>query len=278
MVLGSTIAIAGGLTLRHFLQQETLLRQKRAAAEQERAAAEEKQAVAEQERATAEEKRSAAEEALELAVLAQKEIRQDLAATLHDTLAADLVRIALSSRSLAETIDDPRVSEIAEELEDASRATLRDLRAVIATTKAQRVEEAEPTIASVVQTCGVMLSRRNIKFSADLPENLDAGCSAGLKKNIALVIQESSMNILKYGKDGSEASLSIEIAEEAVDIMITNECASEPIGHQDEITGGFGLTSLSARIADAGGFLDASHRGNRWVLVAHLLDRVKERV
>lgn len=279
VILGSTIAIAGGLTLRHFQQQETLLKQKRAAAEQERAAAKEKQAAAEQERATAEEERIAAEEALELAVQAQKEIRQDLAATLHDTLAADLVRIALSSHSLATTIDNSEVAETARELENASRSTLQHLRAVIATTKVQHIKEPEPTIASVIKECSLMLSRRNIKISSKFPENLDARCSADLKKNIALVIQESALNILKYGKADSGASISIETSgEAAIDIMIANECTTEHIEDHGEISGGFGLENLSNRIINTGGFLEASRRGDRWVLVAHLVEQVKERV
>ncbi len=307
VILGSTIAIAGGLTLRHFQQQETLLKQKRAAAEQERAAAKEKQAAAEQERAaakekqaaaeqeraaakekqaaaeqkraTAEEERIAAEEALELAVQAQKEIRQDLAATLHDTLAADLVRIALSSHSLATTIDNSEVAETARELENASRSTLQHLRAVIATTKVQHIKGPEPTIASVIKECSLMLSRRNIKISSKFPENLDARCSTDLKKNIALIIQESSMNILKYGKADSGASISIETSgEAAIDIMIANECTTEHIEDHGEISSGFGLENLSNRIINTGGFLEASRRGDRWVLVAHLVEQVKERV
>jgi len=265
VVLGSSIAIVGGFLLRHFEHRAHLQEQRRAAAEQERA--------------TAEEERIAAEEALELAVQAQKEIRQDLAATLHDTLAADLVRIALSSHSLATTIDNSEVAETARELENASRSTLQHLRAVIATTKVQHIKGPEPTIASVIKECSLMLSRRNIKISSKFPENLDARCSTDLKKNIALIIQESSMNILKYGKADSGASISIETSgEAAIDIMIANECTTEHIEDHGEISSGFGLENLSNRIINTGGFLEASRRGDRWVLVAHLVEQVKERV
>ena len=255
MVLGSSIAIVGGLLLRHFEHRVHLQEQRRAAAEHERAAA---------------------EEALKLAVQAQKEIRQDLAATLHDTLAADLVRIALSSHSLAAMINNSEVAETAQELEEASRATLRDLRTLITTTRSPQQEKAVTT-ASVIQTCQTMLSGRNIKLSPDFPETLDASCSDDLKKNIALIIQESAMNILKYGKDGSEASISIEVSgEAAIDLMIVNECATERIEDQGEIAGGFGLDSLAARIANTGGFLEANQKEDRWVLVAHLVEQVKE--
>lgn len=255
MVLGSSIAIVGGLLLGHFEHRVHLQEQRRAAAEHERAAA---------------------EEALKLAVQAQKEIRQDLAATLHDTLAADLVRIALSSHSLAAMINNSEVAETAQELEEVSRATLRDLRTLITTTRSPQQEKAVTT-ASVIQTCQTMLSGRNIKLSPDFPETLDASCSDDLKKNIALIIQESAMNILKYGKDGSEASISIEVSgEAAIDLMIVNECATERIEDQGEIAGGFGLDSLAARIANTGGFLEANQKEDRWVLVAHLVEQVKE--
>ena len=255
VVLGSSIAIVGGLLLRHFEHRVHLQEQRRAAAEHERAAA---------------------EEALKLAVQAQKEIRQDLAATLHDTLAADLVRIALSSHSLAAMINNSEVAETAQELEEASRATLRDLRTLITTTRSPQQDKAVTT-ASVIQTCQTMLSGRNIKLSPDFPETLDASCSDDLKKNIALIIQESAMNILKYGKDGSEASISIEVSGEgAIDLMIVNECATERIEDQGEIAGGFGLDSLAARIANTGGFLEANQKEDRWVLVAHLVEQVKE--
>lgn len=276
MVLGSSIAIVGGFLLRHFEYRVHLQEQRRAAAEEKRAAAEEKRATAEKERAAAEHERATAEEALKLAVQAQKEIRQDLAATLHDTLAADLVRIALSSHSLAAMINNSEVAETAQELEEASRATLRDLRTLITTTRSPQQDKAVTT-ASVIQTCQTMLSGRNIKLSPDFPETLDASCSDDLKKNIALIIQESAMNILKYGKDGSEASISIEVSGEgAIDLMIVNECATERIEDQGEIAGGFGLDSLAARITNTGGFLEANQKEDRWVLVAHLVEQVKE--
>lgn len=255
--LASSIAILGGLLLRHFEHREYILEQKQA---------------------TAEEERAMAEDALELATRSQKEIRQDLAATLHDTLAADLVRIALSSRSLATMIDSSEVAETARELEEASRATLRDLRTLITTTTTAQ-QDKTATTATVIQTCETMLSGRSIQLSADLPENLDAWCSIDLRKNIALIIQEGALNILKYGKADSKASLSIEISDEtAIDIMMVNECTTEHIEDHSEISGGFGLENLSTRIANTGGFLEASQRIDRWVLVAHLIEQVKEPV
>ena len=66
------------------------------------------------------------------------------------------------------------------------------------------------------------------------------------------------------------------INEEVIDLMFSNECSTGPVENQGEISGGFGLASLSARIANSGGFLDASQRGRRWVLVAQLVGRMKE--
>lgn len=264
IVVGSSIAVAGGLSVRYFKQRELLLERER-------------ELLLQQERAASE---RALEQATQAQERAQRQIRQELASTLHDTLAADLVRISLSSHSLASLIKEPETVEIARELEEASRSTLRDLRAVIAATKDyHQSDEATPTTESVVQTCRSMLSARNISLVADLPEDLDYGSSPELRKNIALIIQESAVNILKYGKEGSTASLSIEIPEdneEVIDLMFSNECSTGPVENQGEITGGFGLESLSARIANSGGFLDASQRGRRWVLVAHLVGRKKE--
>lgn len=244
VVLGSSVALVGGLVIRHLEQRELSSEEARAAAEQ-----------------------------------VQGQIRRDLASTLHDTLAADLVRIALSSHSLARLIKDPETVEIAQELEEASRSTLRDLRAVIAATKDRQPDETTPTTESVVQTCRSMLSARNIGLEAHLPEDLDARCSPALRRNVVLITQEGAVNILKYGKAGSVASLSIEISknhEEIIDLMFSNECSTELVKNQEEISAGSGLESLSARIASTGGFLDASQRGRRWVLVAQLVGRVEE--
>ena len=263
IVVGSSIAIVGGLSVRYFQQQELLLKRER-------------ELLLQQERVASE---RALEQITQAQERAQRQIRQELASTLHDTLAADLVRISLSSHSLSHLINDPETVEIARELEEASRSTLRDLRAVIAATKDYHPDEASPTTESVVQTCRSMLSARSISLVADLPENLDAGCALELRKNIALIIQESAINILKYGKEGSTASRSIEIPEgneEVIDLMFSNECSTGPVENQGEISGGFGLASLSARIANSGGFLDASQRGRRWVLVAQLVGRMKE--
>ena len=249
VVLGSFFAIIGGLAVRHFENRNRIL---------------------EQERITA-------EEALEAAERAQEQIREEVASTLHDTLAADLVRISMSSHSLAMRSNDSEIAAVARELEESSRSTLRDLRAVIAATRPQQRSEHTRSTGAVVQTCRDMLAGRDIKFEVDIPEGLDEKCSIDLRKNLSLVIQEGAVNILKYAETGSEAVLFIQVSGDGdVDLMLVNERGNERMEDSGAFTSGFGIESLEARIASSGGFLHVSQRESRWILVAHLVEPGKE--
>ncbi|MFT0847916.1 histidine kinase [Actinomycetaceae bacterium L2_0104] len=251
VVLGSFFAIIGGLAVRHFENRNRIL---------------------EQERTTA-------EEALEAAERAQEQIRREVASTLHDTLAADLVRMSMSSHSLAMRSKDSEVAALARELEESSRSTLRDLRAVIAAARSQQRNEHIQSTGEVTQTCRDMLAGRNIEFEVDIPEGLDEKCSIDLRKNLSLVIQEGAVNILKYAKAGSQATLSVQMSVGGdVDLMLVNERGNDLPEDGGALSGGFGLESLQARIASSGGFLQVSRRESRWIMVAHLVEPAKERI
>lgn len=248
-LLGSSLAIPGGITLRRFERREILLERDSAAVR----------------------------DSLEIAQRSLDHVRQDLASTLHDTLAADLVRIAMSSHSLAMLSNTSDVAEIARELEEASHATLRDLRAMIAATGQPKGSEDTSTVGSTLDTCRSMLSARSIDLAVEAPDDLDERCSIDTSKMLRQVIQEGSVNILKYAAAGSEAFLTVELSSRGdLDLLLVSECGEEPSGDPEVFSGGFGLERLEARIAARGGLLRASLRESRWILAVHLVDLARE--
>lgn len=248
-LLGSSLAIPGGTMLRRFERREVLLERDSAAVRG----------------------------SLEIAQRSLEHVRQDLASTLHDTLAADLVRIAMSSHSLAMLSNTSDVAEIAHELEEASHATLRDLRAMIAATGQPKGSVDSSTVASTLDTCRSMLAARSIDLAVEAPDDLDERCSIDTSKMLRQVIQEGSVNILKYAAAGSEAFLTVERSSHGdLDLLLVSECGEEPSGDAEVFSGGFGLESLEARVAASGGLLRASLRESRWILAVHLVDLARE--
>lgn len=195
---------------------------------------------------------------------ARKEIYADLAVELHDTIARELSRVVVVAELLAvESGSSPLVSQI----QSSAREALASTRLMM---KGLRQPTEQESLDKVLGRCADMLKERSIRLHVDAAPAAHANLSREMLDILVLVIKEGSANILKYAPVGSEASLTVESeSPEVLSVMLTNTCdiSARP---DPELSGGFGLDNLAARVEQVGGSISHHIVNNRWTLLVEL--------
>lgn len=199
---------------------------------------------------------------------AQLDVRREIAATLHDTLVEDLVRLIVGTQALTRTTTDPLAAEDSRALTETARQAMVHLRALMSSALPDQSGRPDP-VGEVVATCQKMLAGREITLAAALPPDLEACLGTRQRDVLALVIREGSTNILKFARAGSRATLTIDTPHEGgAAVSLVNDI--DPVNEQAHasLSGGFGLDNVSARVAAEGGTVQYGSRGATWVLTA----------
>ncbi|WP_146750896.1 sensor histidine kinase [Actinomyces sp. Z5] len=196
-----------------------------------------------------------------------RQLRRDIADTLHDDLAADLTHLLILTRQLREAA--PEHESEAAAVEANARKSLGHLRALIdnlATSPHSQVEE--PTIPELVATSRKALAQRSITLDADLDntERLLPRYGPEASRLLAALIRECTVNALKYSDDGDLLSLVVEPVEKHLAITFTAPWRDREV--PAELHGGHGLATLTSRFEKAGGELVASRVGESWTVLA----------
>lgn len=196
-----------------------------------------------------------------------RQLRHDIADTLHDDLAADLTHLLILTRQLREAV--PEHDSEAAAVETNARKSLGHLRALIdnlATSPQPQAEE--PTIRELVSTSRTALAQRSITLDADLDntERLLPQYGREASRLLAALIRECTVNALKYSDDGDLLSLVVEPTEEHLAITFTAPWRGREV--PSELHGGYGLSTLASRFEKAGGGLVASRVGDSWTVLA----------
>ncbi len=196
-----------------------------------------------------------------------RQLRRDMADTLHDDLAADLTHLLILTRRLREAV--PEHDSEAAAVEANARKSLVHLRALIdslATSPPSQAEE--PTIPELIDTSRKALAQRSITLDADLVdvERLLPRYGPQAVRLLEALIRECTVNALKYSDDGDLLSLVVEPTEEHLAITFTAPWRDREV--PTELHGGHGLSTLASRFEKAGGELVASRVGESWTVLA----------
>lgn len=225
---------------------------------------------AEHNRKQAEQARREAEQAKREARQASRLVRKQLAAQLHDTIAKDLVHLAIDAQQLS-----LQGTASATELTALAERAIATSKRIKPTIMQLDTESGRSNITETISLVTKMLSTRNIALETEISENLDPQVTRQQALLACLVIREAATNILKYAPTGTTASLEVTREPDgAITITTSNTIGDSPanIG----TTGGFGLANLEHQITTNGGELEYSHTPTRWILWATIPTGGKE--
>ncbi|MDO5747869.1 MAG: histidine kinase, partial [Actinomycetaceae bacterium] len=194
-------------------------------------------------------------------------IQDQLATELHDTLAKELTRLLVITRGLKERNVDASISQELGNLEVLASNAMQSLRPIISRLS---VSSREDSVEEILQTCQVMLRDRNITLQSDIAPELLVTLSDNQRQILTTVLQEGSLNILKYAAAGSTAVITLmEIEEQTFECSLVNTIDNN-ISGSSSISGGYGLRHLARTVNTAGGYFEQITRGNMWMISAVL--------
>lgn len=195
-------------------------------------------------------------------------VRDEIAATLHDTVAADLTRVIVTAQSMVRRAPDAGSAMEAGALEEVARDALVHLRALMNTTLSGQASSPQ-SLEDVVATCRTMLGARGVILDAEPLTIFEQACPLRQLSMLALVLREGSTNALKYARAGSTVGLSFERSEDgSIGLTMVNDIDVVDDIASDVLSGGFGLRNLSTRIALEGGRMHFGSNAGRWMLAA----------
>lgn len=202
--------------------------------------------------------------------MAQAQLRNALAQDLHDSLAADLTRLTLITENLAK---NPQLEPFAREslslVSQQSRQALADLRTTIRQLKtAVNEETSTATLHEILADSIDVAKTADINLGLQVPENLEEQFNRYEKIILAMLVTEATTNLMKYGKPGTAAEISIEVAQKHIEFMSTNEIGEKRSDYA--MTSGLGLKQLTAYVQRRGGELEYVANQGMWLLHARI--------
>ncbi|GAB7192523.1 sensor histidine kinase [Kineococcus sp. NUM-3379] len=188
--------------------------------------------------------------------------RERFAREVHDTLAqsfTSIVLLAQTASALARTPGaDParaleRIAERIDLVESTARDGLAEARTVVAATTP--VDLADATLAEALQSLAQRVGRES---GVDVRVELSAGAALTRAQEVVLLraAQEALGNVRRHAAattarlrlSTAEGSTTLEVADDGVGFAVDTTAARAPGS-----TGGYGLSGMVGRVADAGG-------------------------
>ncbi|WAA10032.1 sensor histidine kinase [Fervidibacillus albus] len=187
--------------------------------------------------------------------LVKREERVRIARDLHDTLGHTLSLITLKSQLLQKMLHKnlDRVKQEAKDIENISRAALRETRKIISNMRAMKVSEA---LLSIEQ----MFLHAGIKFFVEGDEYFK-NTSIFIQNLISLCLKEAATNIVKH----SNASICHIVIQKKDGFFSINIC-DNGIGFNESVQEGNGLKGIRERLSLINGSARFEN-GNRGALV-----------
>ncbi|MDA1359484.1 histidine kinase [Glycomyces luteolus] len=185
------------------------------------------------------------------AELAVAEERLRFAGELHDVQGGNLQAITLKAqvaRRLVQ-VDPERAEAEMRAVEQLARAALKDAREVVGGYRKVALADEIDSAARILKSAGVQAT------VPDAAPSLDEDT----EKLLGLLVREATTNLIRHA-DPTAADMSIVEVDAEVTVTVTNNGAPEPGGN------GNGLAMLRDRFAEAGGTVEHTHDGDRFVL------------
>lgn len=202
------------------------------------------------------------------------EVRGEIALMLHDSVATDLTRVLTLARVLRPQLHESAQVALAKEIEESATDSMNSLRALVGSLRQTPSSSSDATSAGaadlvppterwgrVLATRGISLSTRGITWQE---ARLAVGDSEW--ELAAIAVQESLVNIVKYAKAGSEASLELSLDQDSLVVELVSRTADEQPDQGGALSGGQGLNGLATRASALGGELVAGDLNGRWLV------------
>lgn len=202
--------------------------------------------------------------------MAQAQLRNALAQDLHDSLAADLTRLTLITENLAKNPEMNREArDILGMVSTQSRGALADLRTTIRQLKTSVTEESATTTLTQILHDSIEVARvADINLELQVPADIEDQFNRYEKITLSMLVTEATTNLMKYGKPGTSAELTIEFNAHHIEFMSTNEIGKARSDYA--MTSGLGLKQLTAYLVRRGGELEYVANQGMWLLHARI--------
>jgi len=170
--------------------------------------------------------------------LVKREERVRIARDLHDTLGHTLSLITLKSQLVGKltAINPDRAQLEAKEIEQTSRAALKQVRELVSQMRAIRVAEELTEVQEIFQAAGIAYHFQGDSELQDVPL---------LTQNmISMCLKEAATNVVKHSQ-ARNCFITISLTLENIKIMIKDD----GIGLANRYTGGNGIKGMEERLA-----------------------------
>jgi signal transduction histidine kinase len=194
---------------------------------------------------------------------------------LHDVVAHSVSIIAMQAGAAGELVErDPKQArEHMETVRLTAQDAMREMRRLVEVLREDDATYApQPTLARVdelvedARVAGVRIEFEEVGERGELPPGVDLAAYR--------IVQEALTNVRKHAV-GAAARVRLQYADEAIDILVTNEQGRSANG-ADGSGGGFGLAGMRERVRLYGGTVESGPSPDGGFLVHVRLPLVEE--
>ncbi|AKK10724.1 sensor histidine kinase [Corynebacterium uterequi] len=202
----------------------------------------------------------------------QKRRQEELAKSLHDSVAATLTSLVVQAEALSLTrgAKDPELADDLDTLADLGRNAITQTRTLLAslnTPSGLTGDKPGPTFEKQFQNQVRLLSRHKFRVRShyQLEKTQLSAVQAGA---LGQVMHEAVVNIIKYAQPKSPVILTVEQPEDSEKIILTvvNEVGHKDVSHLG--SSGIGLRSMQAHMQSIRGSITTTSENDRWTLIA----------
>lgn len=214
----------------------------------------------------------------------RQEERQNLARELHDVVAHHITVITMQVMAQRHSHDSDQLRETLRVIDDSAREALMELRALLEVLRTG--EDGKPQLLSnqIVTSQSVnkqveqetkSLARLGFKMHKISVDPRVESLPFSVQITCIRVTQESITNIIKHAHPGATCSLELLVGPTEVTITIINDRVKAKTrkhapDYDQNLSTGYGLTSLRERVSAAGGRYTAELHGDKWTVEAHI--------
>ncbi|MBZ8177335.1 hypothetical protein GSS88_05925 [Corynebacterium sp. 3HC-13] len=204
--------------------------------------------------------------------------RRELAETLHDSVASSLTSIVMRSEALALDPPDTETGQELEDIADAARQSMQEVRALLKILDTEErenngaTETTPPSLTQSVQNAAQKLRTYQLNSHTEISTGLLDFNSARLEV-VNKMLNEAALNAGKYAVRRSKVSITVNSHGDYVRVEMRNLISRRPV--DPAMSSGLGIPALVQMASNVGGKLSTSSDGETWIIA---LDVPKEGV
>lgn len=195
--------------------------------------------------------------------------RRTLAETLHDSVASSLTSIVMRSEALALSPPDEETGKELEDIADAARQSMQEVRALLRILDTEErenngaTETTPPSVVQAVQNAAQKLRSYQLNPHTEISTGLLEFNSARLEV-VDKMLNEAALNAGKYAVRRSKVDIRVSSYEDFVRVSMTNLVANRP--HDPTMSSGMGIPALVQMASNVGGKLSTTSDGDTWTV------------